>query len=712
MSSSLPEPENAAPTGPVRAEQGYKNSQNGDQQKSRPWTQPPRSKSTSLLTQSLATNYEADESPSAETSTFPHSQESLGTQSDIPSGQEHRNNGMSTADNIQCPASEMATIASMSAGDLRRADTMGLPSTSNSTQFNLQGVNTVNGLLTSHRKFLNKAGGRGTSLERTDKEKRVQDHPKSLYSTNAGDTGMTQPVSPLHPTSSASISASISNNHPTEGVRAEYRSWRDARPSIIAEKAWSIGAQGGDGSHGGQVEKSITDALAGIEPSNRSRKSSHSLRFFKEGLPEDRFRKRDSINRGRSKDSSSFGSLGKQETDKTWTGGEQNLREPAETHALGSHSLESGTPFHSPVERERHSTRHDLDPSINPTEGLAPVEGYFDPSHHIETVSNEQLKSMPPQLLAEIRKHHNLTPGAPKHSSFSGSIPVTESEKPKTGGPKSEEDKSDSKELERIRKDAGDGDGDGADLSRVKTLDEGDDSGEEQVSSAVFLPHQTPHESPEEGRDGTKGTSGVIWSDQQQIENSQWLEEHVVLSRDVDEKYLAPEVKPRPLLSPALKKRPSTFSEDEKRSVGAQILPDIDRDSHDEAAYSTPGEEDVGLTDGSDTTPTGSLKTRRRLSKDYKQHIHDHQQKPKEPLDAIELIPYRHQVGGHTTMWRFSKRAVCKQLNNRENQFYETVERYHRQLLRFLPRYGCFHFPSRLTGPEAESLQRPLKTLA
>jgi len=29
---------------------------------------------------------------------------------------------------------------------------------------------------------------------------------------------------------------------------------------------------------------------------------------------------------------------------------------------------------------------------------------------------------------------------------------------------------------------------------------------------------------------------------------------------------------------------------------------------------------------------------------------------------------------------------VCKQLNNRENEFYETIERYHRDLLPFLPR--------------------------
>jgi inositol-hexakisphosphate kinase len=686
MSSSPPEPENAAPTGPVRAEQGHKNSWDGDQHKSRPWIHPPRSNSTSLLTQALATTYEADESSSSNAKAI-SDRERLGPPSDLLPGEDHGDHGMNTTDSAQSPANKMATIASLSTGDLRATDSVGHPSTLPPSQINVQDMNNVNELLTNHRQLL-KTKGRGTSLERTEKEKRIQDYPRGLYSINAGDTGMIQPASPLHPTSSDSIS----NNPPTEGVRAEYRSWRDVRPSITAEKTWSIGAQDGDDTQGGQVEKSITDALAGIEPSNRSRKSSHSLRFFKEGLPEDRSRKRDSMNRGRSNDGSSFNNLWKQDaTGKTPTGGELHSRKPNQIPISAGHSTERGSPVHSPLEHERPKSRHNLDPAINPTEGLAPAEGYFDPSHIIETVSNEQLKSMPAQLLAEIRKHHNLTPGAPKYSSFSGSIPVTESERTKPGL-KSEEGKDNVKDSAPSRKDIGDDDG--GDLSLVKTLDEGDDSGEEQVSSAVFLPHQTPHESPEGGRDGTESASRIGWNEQQQMENSQWLEEHVVLSRDVDEKYLAPDVKPRTLSSSTPTKQPGTFSEDEIRSSGSQFLSDFDRDSHDEAASSTLGEEEVGLTDASDTTPTGSPKTRRRLSKDYKQHIHDHQQKPKEPLDAIELIPYRHQVGGHTTMWRFSKRAVCKQLNNRENQFYETVERYHPQLLRFLPRYVCFYFPS------------------
>jgi inositol-hexakisphosphate kinase len=72
----------------------------------------------------------------------------------------------------------------------------------------------------------------------------------------------------------------------------------------------------------------------------------------------------------------------------------------------------------------------------------------------------------------------------------------------------------------------------------------------------------------------------------------------------------------------------------------------------------------------------------RNGSQYYDEHIHEHQVKPREPLDAIGLIPCKHQVGGHTTIWRFSKRAVCKQLNNREIEFYEIVERDHPELCR------------------------------
>ncbi|KAI0047318.1 SAICAR synthase-like protein [Auriscalpium vulgare] len=56
-------------------------------------------------------------------------------------------------------------------------------------------------------------------------------------------------------------------------------------------------------------------------------------------------------------------------------------------------------------------------------------------------------------------------------------------------------------------------------------------------------------------------------------------------------------------------------------------------------------------------------------------------------LPHIPLRPFRNQVGGHASIYKFTKRAVCKPLVSRENIFYEAVEREAPPLLDFIPRY-------------------------
>ncbi|KAH8106279.1 SAICAR synthase-like protein [Cristinia sonorae] len=58
-----------------------------------------------------------------------------------------------------------------------------------------------------------------------------------------------------------------------------------------------------------------------------------------------------------------------------------------------------------------------------------------------------------------------------------------------------------------------------------------------------------------------------------------------------------------------------------------------------------------------------------------------------ESLPHIPLRPFRNQVGGHSAIYKFTKRAVCKPLVSRENLFYEAVEREAPPLLDFIPRY-------------------------
>lgn len=59
---------------------------------------------------------------------------------------------------------------------------------------------------------------------------------------------------------------------------------------------------------------------------------------------------------------------------------------------------------------------------------------------------------------------------------------------------------------------------------------------------------------------------------------------------------------------------------------------------------------------------------------------------PDFPL-AVELQPFKNKVGGHTAIFKFSHRAVCKELINRENKWYESIEIYHPELLAFMPKY-------------------------
>ncbi|KAF8529214.1 SAICAR synthase-like protein [Hysterangium stoloniferum] len=58
-------------------------------------------------------------------------------------------------------------------------------------------------------------------------------------------------------------------------------------------------------------------------------------------------------------------------------------------------------------------------------------------------------------------------------------------------------------------------------------------------------------------------------------------------------------------------------------------------------------------------------------------------------LPHVPLRPFRNQVGGHSAIYKFTKRAVCKArpLVSRENLFYEAVEREAPPLLAFIPRY-------------------------
>lgn len=673
MSNSPTDSRNAAHTFPVSTEQLQQISQDGDQIKAQRWAnappRSPRSTQSSLLTEAVSTNDQ--ESAAAHTDPIPRRSRNLLSSIIHPypstSNSQYQNE---TKPTLAESLNNMVIGTATSTADPNRPVSAGATPSVSGYLFDMDQVNDV---LSSHREYLRNANikGRGTSLERTAKERRVQDLPKGYFSTNPGDTGIiTRPSTPLQEPVQP-----LSDTPPVDGVRASYRSWRDTRTSPPVEKAWSICEQGDD-DQGGQVEKAIAEALSGVEHNNRSRKASHSLRFFREGLPEDKTKKRDHKNKILPKDansSSRISSIPEVENLDTRTKSMPGLAsEPLSPFADAK--MASKSPGHS----------KGPGPTSNPTEGLAAETDYFDPSRIIETLSPDRVRRMPSQLLADIRKHHNLTPGNAKGSSFSGSIPAPESEKAKSDS--GEENSRGKSQLDQ------EGNEDGAELNKSKSRDEGNESGEEKISSALFVPHKTAHGTSERRGDGLRDRIDLVArpgnNDQLQSDDTdpqQWLEEHRVPSCEVDNTYDSQEGKSRPLPSPRLPKQHEPAAESNGYITPTDFY-DPSQESYDEGESTT--FEESNLTDDPEVTPTSSRRRRRSfMVATPKVHIIEDQGEARKSKGSVELIPYKHQVGGHTTMWRFSNRAVCKELNNGENKFYEICERKHPQLMNFLPRY-------------------------
>ncbi|KAK6001076.1 hypothetical protein QM012_003159 [Aureobasidium pullulans] len=123
------------------------------------------------------------------------------------------------------------------------------------------------------------------------------------------------------------------------------------------------------------------------------------------------------------------------------------------------------------------------------------------------------------------------------------------------------------------------------------------------------------------------------------------------------------------------------FSDKRHSNVISAVQPSESDYDTESSAYSHDQEDEEDVTPT--PTPTNKSAFHKRPSANRQQS----DAQPPPPLGAVELKPYNHQVGGHSTVYSFSRQAVCKQLNSKENEFYETVEQYHPDLLDFLPRY-------------------------
>jgi hypothetical protein len=60
---------------------------------------------------------------------------------------------------------------------------------------------------------------------------------------------------------------------------------------------------------------------------------------------------------------------------------------------------------------------------------------------------------------------------------------------------------------------------------------------------------------------------------------------------------------------------------------------------------------------------------------------------PKNITSGLPLLPFTNQVGGHASIFRFSKRAICKPASQKEQEFYEYFEAHRPDILPFLSQY-------------------------
>lgn len=418
-----------------------------------------------------------------------------------------------------------------------------------------------------------------------------------------------------------------------------------AMGSEKTEKIWSIGSVQGQ-EEDGLVEKSITEAMAGVEPNARSRKSSYSLRFFKEGLPsEDKSRRREPRHTPKEKLAPTL----------------------EEDHELSSNAKPHAAPS---KESTAIRLRHD--------DGGVPLLTPKTPYPYSEYVLDEQpiVSTSPHEDYFSLPVNGPPTSGCktPLRVQQSASRPVNGHEEGKSVetvelvGPTPDAGADSEAERVEARRKSGD-----SVNTEVGSHDDGDadESGEEKISSAVFLPHQELQE-PCIGEPQDRTTARNL-----QVRSLSQSKQH-------------------PWLVKADEPEPEIIQGKDDPPYGLARLPSRERLAVKRSDLGPDKFEDGAVIEEDPTVTTDApLKTPQAVSQ-YEDHMHDHQHDPQEPLEAIELIPYKHQVGGHTTLWRFSRRAVCKQLNNRENEFYETIERYHRDLLPFLPRY----VPPHLSFPD------------
>jgi inositol-hexakisphosphate 5-kinase len=402
-----------------------------------------------------------------------------------------------------------------------------------------------------------------------------------------------------------------------------------------------------------RVEESIEANLTNAEPTSnvRSRKSSHYLGLFKENTSPDR-KRREARDRAPEYTQVIEESNDEADDDDEIRGeGHDAPSTPRASHAVLHRQLEDS-------ERTTSLANETAPPSEQMEQRLLNVDVELSP-HSIRTI--------PRSLSEEIRNFH-LTSGGIRGSSFSPSIPTLYAEKLRN------------KAREKGRPPSF-VDGHTPPSRKIRTSDVAPEEEEdEHISSALYFPHEvapseeeesfSTYRHEEEEEEEAYDRLGPAGRDQAEAEHGGHVDISLLSQKD-NTSILHGDYEPH------------SDAEDKSLATISEYSHETTSESDAESALSTL-DELSSLTDDAEhlaMTPTQDQRAARHRRKHTKTG----------PIGAVELKPYRHQVGGHTTVFRFSRRAVCKQLNNRENEFYERIERRHPEMLVFLPRLVLFH---------------------
>ena len=439
--------------------------------------------------------------------------------------------------------------------------------------------------------------------------------------------------------------------------------------------------------HNHQENQQIEATLASEEPGphGRSRKASHYLGIFKEKTgPQDRAgskgKQQKSSKEGIDKPNAATQSLERQdEGSQLWRGPSrddtQNVNN-VQLDTLNDHVNGRVEVPLRPPDFDRSSTQSTpATPSLFSKQSTLSTDSEEDmppyTGRSIEWRSEDQAPdSFPLRLLEEIRDHRrrraSRTSIQEPSKDHDGTIGMHDS-------PSSVETQG--KAIQRVPP-----------VKEDAHMDEEEcESDKERISSATYYPHHAP--SPDTV--ASHRHLSLAQKSKEELETSQLSPQ--TLELDIDESQVIHE-STNSAFNLQSKDRiqyietefhrtpPLPKSGDERDHAGwstTSSASDTDYESLDDPGRSDKESETETIDDG-DVTPTATPNSYSFLRARQKQG--------RKPLRAVELQPYKHQVGGHTKVFSFSKQAICKQLNNRENVFYEVIERNHPQLLHFLPR--------------------------